>query len=453
MKRIALAATAAVIALTGIAATGGPDAQAGTPQVNVRVTYSVFDPDSNAPEIVDGLTAEVFDSGGAPLNNPCTETPDPSTTTVAASAFASRIFTCLLESGAEHTLGVDGVPDDKYVSDVFCDQQVPNEPIDDPNATFTAVAFLVCNVAIQPVPVLYIDKVVVGGDAAPADFTIEIFDAAGSPVGSVVDDAEPSSECDGFISPANTACANIGLTPGDYRLGEVSPEYGYSATSVECSPLFQETEVFPSPFGDVTHSTEGEDTYCLITNTYYEQTVSVDVVVTNDDGGAATAADFTIEVYDAAGVLVDSGIDPEPGEGNASAEFTLPIGDYTFGVTGPAGYETTIVVTVEQLVGDIIGDGSGDFSLTPGQTVSAVLAANDPTTTTTTTTTVAPTTTEAATTTTFDDGSGAAAPTTTPTTVAPQLPATGDDGSGMMALLALALVMFGSGVVFLARRS
>jgi LPXTG-motif cell wall-anchored protein len=167
------------------------------------------------------------------------------------------------------------------------------------------------------------------------------------------------------------------------------------------------------------------------------QIVSADIVVANDDNGTATGADFTIEVYDTGGTLVASGPDPEPGTGNASAEFVLAAGNYTFGVSGPAGYVTAVVVTIVPAAAEIIDDASAQFTLTPGEVVSAVLTADDiaPATTTTTTTTLAPTTTQG--------------PTTTAIGV---LPATGNDQSSTLALVAAMLVLLGAGTLLVTRR-
>ncbi|MFT6293540.1 MAG: hypothetical protein ACJAR2_004170 [Ilumatobacter sp.] len=46
----------------------------------------------------------------------------------------------------------------------------------------------------------------------------------------------------------------------------------------------------------------------------------------NDGDRTATGADFTIEIFNTTGTRVGFGVDPEPGPGNASVEFTLPIG-------------------------------------------------------------------------------------------------------------------------------
>jgi LPXTG-motif cell wall-anchored protein len=177
------------------------------------------------------------------------------------------------------------------------------------------------------------------------------------------------------------------------------------------------------------------DVHCTLANEYFTQTVTADINVVNDDGGTAQGSAFTIEVYDASNTLVAEGVDPEPGTGNASASFVLPVGSYSFGVNGPAGYTATVVVVQEELAQARIDDPSAAFTLSRSVTAPAVITADDPAPlATTTTSTVAPTT-------------------AAPTTVDPNavLPATGTTSSTIL-MLALAAFFLGSGTVLVTRR-
>ncbi len=118
---------------------------------------------------------------------------------------------------------------------------------------------------------------------------------------------------------------------------------------MDCEPVDRDlgnTEKLRSPAFDFVHSPKAPDTYCTITNTYVTDTIDVDLVVVNDSGRAANGAEFLIEVYDNTGAIVATAADP--GTGNASATFTLPIDPYTLGFSGPDGYDGTAEVTADE---------------------------------------------------------------------------------------------------------
>jgi hypothetical protein len=271
------------------------------------------------------------------------------------------------------------------------------------------------------------------GSLTPSDFVIEVYQG-GALVGTVVDPSVATCS-PGAEDPAS--CGSIQLLPGQYDLGEEFAT-GYAPGGIFCESL-AEDEIFPNGDGAFTVSQFSLGTTCTITNFFVTREVTADVVVVNDAGGTAAGADFMIEVFDADGVLVDSMADPEPGEGNASAVFVLPIGDYSFGVSGPDGYEASVVVTIVDVPTAIIDDLSAQFTPSLAQTVSGVLTLGDiATTTSTTTTTVAPTT--------------LAPVTTVAPAISPVLPATGDDSRWRLAAVALSLFAIGSGAVFATRR-
>lgn len=425
-----LIGTTLAVGITAVA-TGATVSAGDIPSVaNLNIRYQM--PNTVGQSAADALDPELFVSGsdisaGGMCTEDATATPD-------FDAFRKDLR-CTVQAGQEHVIGVDVVPAGHYVSFVFCFEDQPNEAIDLPNATVTPAPFTTtnCEVFIDPIPKVYLDKVVAGGPAAPGDFTLEIYDDSGSLIDGTLTD--PSASTCALFDLDDTRCAAVTLDPGDYRLGEVLPDYGYELSNVTCDTE-RPMEIFESPIGDFTHGEFSGDTLCTITNQYVTQTVTADIVVINDNGGTATGADFTIEVFDNTGTKVDEGTDPEPGTGNASAEFTLPIGDYTFGVTGPDGYTATAAVTVVDIVDtEIIGTGA-DFTLTANQTAAGVITVDDPvpattTTTTTTTTTLPPTT----------------------TTIVVELPATGSNSQTPTLLIALALLGLGSAAIITTRRS
>lgn len=440
----------------------------------IEVNYQVFGPDFAA--VGDALTLELFDSNGALV---------PGCNSSVGNGSGTRLLSCntgVLSNGQTYTLGVDTVDAAYFVSYASCSQS-DREMLDTSDFPDAVVAFNggfeSCQVQISQTPTLYIDKVTTGGPLGASDFTLEIYDDSGAlvPITPAVVDPDDAlctipitnglqESADSLLDPS--ICAAIVLEPGSYTMGEILPDYGYDESSLSCvstSPVI--VEILPSPAFDFTHGEFGSDTLCTLTNDYITQVVTADIVVENDSGGTATGADFTIEVFQA-GSLVASGVDPAPNDPTASfVSDPLPIGDYTFGISGPEGYETTIDVTIEEVdvATEQLPSPAADFTLSRTQTAAALLTVNDPlqattTTSTTTTTTVAPTTT---TTTVAPSTAPAAtdAPTTAaPTTAAPvttvrpttQLPATGSTSSTLL-LLGLALFALGSGTILTARRS
>lgn len=263
-----------------------------------------------------------------------------------------------------------------------------------------------------------------------------------------------TADCPSKIDSAGTYPAAKYLectlpAPGEYQAGLADVPNGMVLESVECYDPSEQLERFDDP--DALFTFVESVIYCDVYYRFVRQTFSVDVVVTNDDGGTADGSDFEIEVYDTNGALVATSFDPAPNDESASAEFTLGIGTYQFGIAGPDGYESSVTVTVSELPAEIIDDAAAEFSIAEFSTVSAVIAMDDQTapTTTTTTTTAAPTT---AAPTTAAPTTAAPDPTTTvrPTT---ELPATGAPGSSsVLTWAAIGLLLLGAGIALSARR-
>jgi LPXTG-motif cell wall-anchored protein len=454
MKRIA----AALAIITAFGFSTATAVEAGDVNGAVDITYH-FSGGDDALVAAGTAGGELFDGSGLQLTAHCSDMPE--TGDQSNAQFTTR---CSNLTPQSYTIGVTDI-DGYFVEHARCNANTLQKAIDHPGASFDLEtgSFAACDILLAPNPTLYIDKLTTGnGPLGASDFTLEIYDDQGVLIPitpAIVDpvDAQCSFELQQDLLQLDASsltdpsiCAAVQLPPGDYTLGEVLPEYGYAESSLICENERVEgpVKILASPEFDFSHGQFGGDTLCTLTNDYVTQTVSADIEVINDGDGTATGADFTIEVFDNTGMVVASGLDPEPGTGNASVEFVLPIGPYTFGVEGPEGYVSTVVITAVpvEVPGKVIEGSAAMFTLSPIQTVAAVITADDPavvaTTTTTTTTTAAPTTTTAPTT---------AAPTTTDSPTA-ELPATGSSSSNLM-LLAFALLALGGGTVLVTRRS
>lgn len=389
-----------------------------------------------------------------------------------------------LVGGTTYTVGVDNIGD-YYVSSATCtpndlgeiilpdENIILNKAIDDSGATFVqpGIGYTKCVVRLQAKPLLFVDKLVNGGDLISSDFPIEIYQG-GELVASTQDPDDQRCEFDPFYNPSDITaspvadpalCANVPLEPGDYTIGEVLPEYGYVERSLDCQSEFDQPQQdtaqkqLASPTFDFPHSSPDFDaTLCVLTNDYVTQDVTVDLVVINDDGGTATAGQFTIEVFDSSGTLVDTAIDPDPAEGSALQTLTLPIGDYTFGVSGPEGYTSSAEVTIVPILPAKAISTGADFTLTPDQTVAGVITVDDPPVDTTSTTTT--TTTTNTTTTTLVPAPAplpsvdTLAPTTTITIILPET-GSNDNQTWTLLLMAIGSLILGAGAVIATRRS
>ena len=251
------------------------------------------------------------------------------------------------------------------------------------------------------------DNTIDGGPATGDDFGIEVYDTSGILTASL-QDPDASQGCGSGDIPDYTgdggivgivginrtlalpsfgleSCGIARFPAGDYELAATLPDYGYVVDDIECFPVASFRflgdqsstggtidERIERDVGQITHGSDegGEgttETVCLVNVRYLEQTFSADVVVVDGD---LDPTSVIIEVYDQGGTLVDSTVDPEPGVGNASAQFTLPLGDYTFGVSGIDGYRVEVEVSPIAVPTALIDDPSANFSLVQGATVS-----------------------------------------------------------------------------------
>lgn len=447
--RMAVAA-AAVLGVGGLASSSPVDAGEGLP---VYVDLHVVGPD--APTVLEGLTVELWDTEldtqipGTPCNEPIG---------VGSNDLVDLAFVnCSAPGFGDYAIGVDGVPAGATVT-AQCSVDILNERIPGTGAEFTLTEFgqyANCDVYVVQ-PALLVDKIVDGGDATTADFTIEVYDGEGTLVTTAVD---PSSALCGEGLPL-TNCAVVPLPAGSYQLGEI-PAAGYTASNVWCNTFVPELpqpgEVFPEGIGTFTiGDNPQQDAYpfaeCQVTNRFYEGSLIVTKTVVNDDGdGTATADDFTAEVYrDGEALEIDGTCDAD----GSCVSVTLPIGEYRIGESGPAGYDASVACTVTQEP-----DGPGPISTTPptfvfqpteaiagdaalaevqpyGEVTCVITNDDVPTTTAAPTTTIAPTTTDAG-----------------GLPVTPTLPETGSSSSNtVMIVLALGLLSVGGSLMALRRR-
>lgn len=415
-----------------------------TGTVTVDVSVRGADPATT----LNGITAELFEQVSGTINlaaNMCTmSTP----TQTGPSPFTwDATFTCTNMPFGDYALGLDGIAG-FAVNDGGCSTPGPVERLDlAGNENFTidgSTRNISCFVDLWS-SILLIDKTVNGGPATADDFVIEVYDSAGALVTSGSDPV--SAVCDGTWE---FSCGAIDLAPAaGYTLGEQA-KYGYQMTSVGCDEfinaegqLFGAGEKFADPAATFDH-TEG-DTYCGVTNTYREGRLVVTSSVTNDQGGVATPATVSIEVFQAVGGAQVVAATPCAPSG-ACLDMMLPIGDYVIGYVGPAGYTRSVTKTVEPILSErITDDPDAAFTIDSNVINRIAVAIDDPTPATTTT--LAPTTTPAPTTTTL-------APTTTALAAgAGTLPATGSGHANeMLALIAGLLVIAGGGLLAARRR-
>lgn len=372
--------------------------------------------------------------------------------------WAGRLHECDFFQTTTFTLGFPTAPS-PYSVDFTCEDQsvILNEAFTDPSATYTIdglVNDVSCSI-VMSTGMIFVDKLfpsemdgpaIVGpdpdGGANRDDFTIEAYTSGGTLVTSGVDDSDDG--CGGFGDVAAGNCLMFLVAPGDYVLGETSVP-GYLAVDVDCGDVGSpgldgppqinppQLEMLDAPGAafNVTDEFPGASVYCTLVNQYFEGSVILTKDLTNDDGGTAVLGDFTLELYDGDGGLVDSGV---CGNDGVCLEGDYPIGDYVVGEVGPDGYTRTVTQQIA-LPTEQLTDTEASFTLEAFAQVEVNVASDDQATTTTVApTTVGPTTT--------DLGAGVAT-----------LPATGSsDNTSTLAAMAVALLLLGLGATTLARR-
>lgn len=398
-RRRLATAIVAVTAVGSTAVTSTADAGEISP-ADVVVNIAVTGP--SADDVLAGLTIELWpDRATEPVE--CSDEPEPFPG--ASPVLTYDYLGCLGVEPGTYSIGLDGVPDGFSVI-AECTSSTPeniqpNEVIPG-TESFEVLEFrqfpASCLVSVFQ-PIVLVDKIVDGGSASIDDFTIEVYSSEGDLVATGVD---PSAEScvpqnlftrTAIVDPLGENCAVIGIQSGDHQLGEVAVP-GYAPTNVGCRPYAVGVgEVFPEGIG--AFSIEPDPIFggppivlCEITNSYFEGSVTVAKQVVNDDGGTATADDFTAELYLEGGALVESGACAADG---SCIDTDLPIGDYRVGESGPEGYASTVACTVTggsvpeigtvppsiPLFDEAIAGESAAFTLQPDASVACVITNDD----------------------------------------------------------------------------
>lgn len=456
---------------------------------DASMVYSIITDGLGHEAAMAGLDVEVYQDGSLVDPLDCTKSAPTAYPPMYGPASVIVVGTCDLEPTFGGDLPVTSVPISNYelglsalpegygvdYAECFPFYLTPVERFTDPTVGFgvyldeLGLPSTLCEIYLSGPPTVYVEHIVQGGSAETTDFTTQLFGDTGALAGA---SSDPSDQfCQGglqdfanvqrlievpSIEPIIDACGTIVAPAATYSVGALIPDYGYEA-EIDCSgePPFGwfeggRNERIVADLAELGHPyPDANASLCVLTATYYEQTISVDVVTDNAAGGDSDGSDIEVEVYDQDGTLVDSGFDPAPNDPAQSAEFTLPIGDYTIGVTGPGGYTFTVDVTVTEnditdvtLPLEIIDDGSADIALSSTETATVEVLAAGQAAPTTTTTTLAPTTTTIAPTTT------ALAATTTALGAGAILPATGGSSTTdnlawwALGLLAAGLLVF-----------
>jgi hypothetical protein len=165
-----------------------------------------------------------------------------------------------------------------------------------------------------------------GGSAVASDFTMTVTGSSPSPAS----------------FPGDESGTNVTLDAGSYSVAESGPDGYTESDSADCA-------------GSIAN---GETKTCTITNNDNPATLIVIKHVINDNGGTASASDFTMTV---------TGSSPSPAsfpgdEGGTSV--SLNVGSYSVSESGPAGYSASYSA-----------DCSG--SLANGQTKTCTVTNND----------------------------------------------------------------------------
>jgi hypothetical protein len=383
MNRILNVAAAAIMASVSLLTVGAASAGAPTAGGDVRFNVPV-DGVEDATAVLDAISVEMFAGDGSQVFDP-PECVSDGRYGNSGNVFGEN-FDCTVPADT-YTIGLSGLPAGFYVYDVGCDDlnvSQDEERFENPEATFTLEedGRWFCDIRIAAYPDLYIDKVVSDPDellendetlADVSDFTLELFDDSGALLNSVVD---TSTDACGFI--VRDKCAVVpSLAPGDYQLGEV-PVYGYTS-EFSCFPISVPAEIFPGQEA-FTHGSRGNPTLCTISNYLAESEVTVKHVVVNDDGGTATSADFTAELFHDGSLIVDETCLVD----GSCFSADVRVGDYTAGVSGPAGYTHTVEVSASPVENEAIDDSNASFTLHAEEQVEVVITSDDPAPTTTT---------------------------------------------------------------------
>jgi len=233
-------------------------------------------------------------------------------------------------------------------TDVTCVSDDVGSPTEDPSAIDLGSGETVtCTFTNTKKGKIIVEKQTVpDGDPTTFDFTGDVTDT---------------------LSDGQTSTA-LDVEPGVYTSTETSIA-DWDVTEISCDDSESDT---PST-GDLATATAtfnvdpGETVTCTFTNTKQTGTLRVIKDVINDNGGTATAADFSLHVKDGLGAEVEDS--PAPGS-TTGTDYEVLVGDYVVSEDAPiTGYEQT------GFSGDC--DEQGNITVGAGETVTCTITNDD----------------------------------------------------------------------------
>jgi hypothetical protein len=215
--------------------------------------------------------------------------------------------------------------------------------IDDDTVTVGPAQAVICTLTNDDIPPgLTLVKEVVNDDGGTAAASAWTLTATG-----------PS----GFSGPGPNVSSGEGFVAGTYDLSESNGPGGYEATSWSCAGGNQLD-------GDTVTVGPGEAVTCTITNDDLPSSLSLVKNVTNDNGGDASASDWTLS---ATGPASFSGPGP-----NVSSGAGFLAGTYALSETGPDSY----AAGAWNCSGDGVQDGA-QITLAPGDSATCTVDNDD----------------------------------------------------------------------------
>ena len=279
----------------------------------------------------------VNDQGGTAVATDWTLTATGPTAGVSGATGSPAVTQATVAIG-DYTLSESG-PAGYTAGDWTCLDGQTSVPVTDGVVTIAVGQDVTCTVVNADQPALLtlrkaVDAGASGATQTPADWTLTATPQGVTGQGPVSGDGA-------------TGVTSVAVFAGGYQLSE-SDVAGFAAGTWSCTDAAGEVAVAD----DVVTLANGADVTCTITNTAVAPRLTLVKDVTNDSGGTATPADWTLTATGpTAGV---SGVTGEP----AVTAATVAIGDYALSESGPAGYEADPWTCVD-------GDGT-DVPVTGG---------------------------------------------------------------------------------------
>ncbi|MCL4295825.1 MAG: S8 family serine peptidase [Anaerolineae bacterium] len=216
----------------------------------------------------------------------------------------------------------------------------------------------------EPTNVLPLGSITIIKDSVPNDAQDFAYTTSGTGLSnfSLDDDAGAAGES-ADLSNSKTF---TNLAAGTYTITETLPVAGWALTALNCTDPSGGTTTTLATGQASINLAAGETVTCTYTNTLQTGTLIVKKHVVNDNGGAATANQWSIHVTSGGVDVSDS---PQDGS-ESGTSYTLTNGTYNVSETGgPSGY------TFTGFSGDC--DSSGNVTVVAGQTKTCTLTNDD----------------------------------------------------------------------------